>query len=103
MGVSQHMLYHRGSERRSVLVCSSIHNQQIERLWREIHRCVTGLFYKLFYFLEHNNMGSCVCTKLCVFATNQQSSAVISGLLEQSPYPYRERDDTSPAIYRWSS
>ena len=26
VGVSQHMLYHRGSERRSVLVCSSVHN-----------------------------------------------------------------------------
>ena len=54
--VSQHILHHRGSERRSVLVGSSVHNQRIERLWRDMHRCVTGTFYRLFYFLEHHNM-----------------------------------------------
>ena len=54
--VSQHMLHHRGTERRSVLVGSSVHNQRIERLWRDMHRCVTGTFYRLFYFLEHHNM-----------------------------------------------
>lgn len=54
--VSQHMLHHRGSERRSVLVGSSVHNQRIERFWRDMHRCVTGTFYRLFYFLEHHNM-----------------------------------------------
>ena len=54
--VSQHMLHHRGSERRSVLVGSSVHNQRIERLWKDMHHCVTGVFYKLFYLLEHNNM-----------------------------------------------
>lgn len=54
--VSQHMLHHRGTERRSVLVGSSVHNQRIERLWRDMHRCVTGIFYKLFYFLEHHNL-----------------------------------------------
>ena len=54
--VSQHMLHHRGAERRSVLVGSSVHNQRIERLWRDMHRCVTGTFYRLFYFLEHNDM-----------------------------------------------
>ena len=54
--VSQHMLRHHGTERRSVLVGSSVHNQRIERLWRDMRRCVTGTFYRLFYFLEHHNM-----------------------------------------------
>ena len=50
--VAQHMLEKRGSERRNVIVGSSVHNQRIERLWRDMHRCVTMLFYKLFYFME---------------------------------------------------
>ena len=52
--VAQHMIHHRGSER-SVLVGSSVHNQRIERLWRDMHRCVTTMFYRLFYCLEHHN------------------------------------------------
>ena len=41
------MLCHCGSERRSVLVGSSVHNQRIERLWRDMHRCVTITFFAL--------------------------------------------------------
>ena len=34
----------------------SVHNQHIERLWRDMHKCVTVLFYKLFYFMEHHDL-----------------------------------------------
>ncbi len=34
----------------------STHNQRIERLWRDIHRCVTRLFYQLFYHLESQGL-----------------------------------------------
>lgn len=54
--MAQHVLQHRGEERRSVLVGSSVHNQRIERLWRDSHRCVTSMFYKLFYYLEQNDL-----------------------------------------------
>lgn len=54
--VARHMLEHRGEERRSVLVCSSVHNQRIERLWRDSHRCVTSLYYRLFHYLECNDL-----------------------------------------------
>ena len=42
--IAQHMLEQRGTDRRSVITGSSVHNQQIERLWQDLHRCVTVLF-----------------------------------------------------------
>ena len=55
--VAQHMLSHRGTERRSVLVGSSVHNQRIERLWKDSHRCATSIYYRLsVYYLEQNEL-----------------------------------------------
>jgi hypothetical protein len=35
---------------------ASIHNQRIERLWRDVHQSVTILYYRLFYFLESQQL-----------------------------------------------
>lgn len=35
---------------------SSVHNQRIERLWRDLHHGVTKLFYRLFYHLEQHDL-----------------------------------------------
>ena len=56
MLVAQHMIEHRGAKRRSMITGSSTHNQRIERLWRDMHKSVTVLFYKLFYFMEQNDL-----------------------------------------------
>ena len=50
------MLDHHGEQRRSVLIGSSVHNERIECLWRDSHRCVTSIYYKLFYYMEYHNL-----------------------------------------------
>ena len=35
---------------------ASTHNQCIERLWRDMHRSATILYYRLFYFMEHQGL-----------------------------------------------
>ena len=34
----------------------SVHNQQIERLWRDTFRCVGKLYYTLFYDMEDRDL-----------------------------------------------
>lgn len=54
--VAQHMIEKRGPERHSMITGNSVHNQRIERPWRDMHRSVTVLFYKMFYYLEHHGL-----------------------------------------------
>ena len=56
--VSEYMLSHpmRGPGRGTVIVGKSVHNQRVERLWRDIFEGVLVLYYNLFYHLEEIQM-----------------------------------------------
>ena len=54
--VAQHMIEQRGAERNSIVTGSSVHNQRIEHLWRDLHQSVTLLYYRLVYYLEQHDI-----------------------------------------------
>ena len=54
--VAEAMLITRGTDRQNHITGSSIHNQRIERLWRDTFRCVGHLYYAIFYELEDSGL-----------------------------------------------
>ena len=54
--VARYMIQTRGQDRRSMLTGSSTHNQRIERLWVDMYRSVTVVYYRLFYYLEQHEL-----------------------------------------------
>lgn len=52
VGVCEYMIRTRGTDRGSHIAGPSTHNQRIERLWRDVFRCVCSTFYGIFHYLE---------------------------------------------------
>ena len=56
VGIADFMIEKKGPNRGSIITGKSTHNQRIERLWRDVYEGVLDFYYKLFYFMEDNNI-----------------------------------------------
>ncbi|CAB4024078.1 uncharacterized protein LOC110247927 [Paramuricea clavata] len=52
VGVARWMLQHFGPASKPILTGLSVHNQRIERLWRDVNTYVISYFRNLFFYLE---------------------------------------------------
>ena len=54
--VGRWMLQNLGTDRSSIITGRSVHNQRIERLWRDVNRVVVRSYRNIFYYLESQNL-----------------------------------------------
>ena len=54
--VAQFMVEQRGSGRGSYIFGRSVHNQRIERLWRDVYQSCVVVFYNVFYGMEEDHL-----------------------------------------------
>ena len=59
--VAKLVLAKNGVDQSSVLVGASVHNQRIERLWRDVFTAVTQFYHSLFHYMEHCNLLNPLC------------------------------------------
>ncbi len=99
--VALHMIRHRGAERRSMIVGSSVHNQCIERLLRDLFQSTIRLYYRLFYFLEAKGHLDPV-NGIHLYYVYLPLIGTVSRWLEPSWDTYSKQQVPLPDFYSWS-
>ena len=56
VSVCHYIVSVRGPGRGSHIAGSSVHNQRVERMWRDVYRCVCCSFHEVFYLLEAQDL-----------------------------------------------
>ena len=75
----------------SVIPGSSTHNERIERLWRDVDRCVVSIFYEMFFSLENEGKLNEIDLYCRLFTTHYFFPGVLYRIVEQSPYFYLKK------------
>ena len=99
VNVARYMIEVRRLDRGSHIAGLSVHNQRIERLWRELFVHVLQLYYSIFYFLEDNFELDCL-SDIDLFALHYVFVPIINRAVTEFVEAYNRHDLRTE--HRWT-
>ena len=98
--VARHMLRHYGVLRNPVITGLSVHNQRIERLWKDVNLYIVHYFKNLFYYLESQHLLDPVnevhLLALHLVYKHRINNAITSFIEQWNHHPLRTESNKSP-------